>query len=651
MPRATNAETQAIRVKGQLDISDVSKHVSDEVAEIAPSLGDLENRLVAFKKSILNNTKNHTELRTNFQKYCPDGEDATRFSALVFEHLLRTGTYFPRLARFLTDPMLSLPGAGNACKMVRHINAVALEVGKDTVTKATSRHRSLLFRIRTMSERRLLTGSEVLDVISELGETPRLVCSDIERSDTYRALWKATSPTTGPYDASLDYAFLEKVTKAFGVTYEPVLPRSLEESADPIAKYLLGLSIHLNRELEKDSSFVAIFNSLPRNRLFVWFKAVTALITNRPQTRETMDVLSAWLEFLRAFSSAKPDLVDWQLFYAMLAKTDISPASVVTHLETLEPEVLTETLLNHWIPKYLPEPQTDHWAGAFKFRFSHFQRAHKLRLASYTNVGLERMLLDVIVGMNEREMPTLVTTTHILELIHRLQAKGGTMDIVSFLVKLKERGVNQIDPRVLYEIVLEKMDTQPEYASKICSYISNSRRCYDPYFPIQTLIRGVKSRMRMRKILEMAARRDHLPAVFRTTPFESLLNARAELAHQIAYQFSLDESTSCRASARSVYYFYKYLQVYKLPIGPLMIKALVRAMITRPLSERRFVSTRRYVWLRSLIAEVEGEEVARRHDKIFWEWRGQVIADAKRRWVEAGGFGPAHVNTVKRLGL
>ena len=649
IPRAAKPETRATGVKRYLDISDISGQVAEETAEVAFSL-DLDARLSAFKRSISNNTKNHTELKTKFQKYCPDGEDATKFSTLVFEHLLQTRSYFPRLVRFLTDPALSLPGTGNACKMIRHLNTV--EVGEGSVSKAATRHRALLFRLRTMSERCLLTEAETLDVISELSKTPRLVCSDIGHSHTYRALWEVTSNTVSSYDASSDCAFLERVTKAFGIAYKPVKFEALEKSSNPIAEHVLGLSMcYLKRERKKDESFIAVFNSLPRDRLHVWFRAVIVYLTNQPQTEEVKNTLSAWLEFLRVFPNTSLNPIEWQMIYAMLARKDISPASIAVHLETLQPEVLTEALLNHWIPRYLPDPKTNPWGGVVTPRFSHFRRAHISRMAGFRNKSLERMLLDVIVGMNEKKIPTLATTTHILELVNRFQAKVGAVETERFLGILKERGVDQIDPKVLYEIVLEKMDTQPEYALRLCSYISNSRTCYDPHFPIQMLLQGIKSRMRMHKILETAARNDHLPAVFRTSPLKDVLNVRAELAHQIAYQFSLDESITSRASARSVYYFYRYLRSHHLPIGPLMTKALVRVVVTRPLSERRFASTRRYVWLRSLVSQVEGEEVAQQLDKLFWEWRGKVIADAKRRFVETGGYGPAHVNTVKKLGL
>ena len=649
--RAAKPETQATGVKRHLDISDISERVAEETAEIAASL-DFDARLIAFKRLIFNNTKNHTQLRTIFQKYCPDGKDATKFSTLVFEHLLQTRSYFPRLVRFLADPALSPPGTGNACKMIRHLNTVAIEVGEDSISKATSRHRALLFRLRTMSERRLLTEAETLDVISEFGKTPRLVCNDIERAYTYRALWEVTSNTVSSYDASSDCAFLERVTKAFGIAYKPVKFEALEKSSNLIAEHILGLGMcYSKRERKKDESFIAVFNSLRRDRLHGWFRAVMIFLTNQPQTEEAMNTLSAWLEFLRAFSNISPNPVDWEMVYAILARKDISPASIAVHLETLQPKVLTGALLNHWIPKYLPDPKAGYWAGVVKYTFPYFQHAHNSRIAGYKNASLERMLLDIIVGMNEREIPTLVTTTHILELVNQFQAKAGAVNIESFLRALKERGMDQIDPMALYKIVLEKMDTQPQYALRLCSYISNSRTCYDPYFPIKMLLRGIKSRMTMRNILEMAARRDHLPAVFHTSPLKNILNVRAELASQIAYQFSLDESITSRASTRFVYYFYRYLRSHHLPIGPLMTKALVRVVVTRPLSERRFASTRCYIWLRSLVSQVEGEEVAQQLDKLLWEWRGQVIADAKRRLVKAGGHGPAHVNTVKRLWL
>jgi predicted RNA binding protein YcfA (HicA-like mRNA interferase family) len=102
-----------------------------------------------------------------------------------------------------------------------------------------------------------------------------------------------------------------------------------------------------------------------------------------------------------------------------------------------------------------------------------------------------------------------------------------------------------------------------------------------------------------------------------------------------------------------MYYLYKYLQTYSLPMGPLFSKAIVRISIVRPLSENQFVSARRLIWVCHVVARVEGEDVVRKLEKDFWEWRGDLIKHAKSVYVGVGGHpqDKAHIGTMKRLGL
>ncbi|OCK84912.1 hypothetical protein K432DRAFT_287974 [Lepidopterella palustris CBS 459.81] len=174
---------------------------------------------------------------------------------------------------------------------------------------------------------------------------------------------------------------------------------------------------------------------------------------------------------------------------------------------------------------------------------------------------------------------------------------------------------------------------------------------FDPEFPVRHILDGLKCRERMNRIVISANRKKHLPTPFQGLTIDRLYQVRVELVHRIAYQFSLDRTLSARQCHRHVYYLYKYLHRYQQPIGVLMTKALVQTAIIRPLLENRFVSTRRFCWLRDLIARVEGQDVAEKLDKLFWDWRGEVIRKSQSHLYEADGIGLAHVNTMKRLGL
>jgi hypothetical protein len=167
----------------------------------------------------------------------------------------------------------------------------------------------------------------------------------------------------------------------------------------------------------------------------------------------------------------------------------------------------------------------------------------------------------------------------------------------------------------------------------------------------QAELRTLQAERRFDNILTRA-REDHvLPLAYRDAALST--NERAHLIHQLAHQYTTDTTLSQREAWRAMYYLYKYLHRYSLPIGPLFTKAVVRASIIRPLSENRFVSARRLIWVCHLVARIEGEDVAKRIESSFWHWRGDLIAHAKSVYVGVGGArgAKAHVGTMKRLGL
>jgi hypothetical protein len=167
----------------------------------------------------------------------------------------------------------------------------------------------------------------------------------------------------------------------------------------------------------------------------------------------------------------------------------------------------------------------------------------------------------------------------------------------------------------------------------------------------QAELRTLQADRRFDNILTRARENHVLPLAFHDAAFST--DQRVHLIHQLAHQYTTDSTLSQREAWRAMYYLYKYLQQYALPIGPLFSKAVVRASIIRPLSENRFVSARRLIWVCHLVARIEGEDVAKRIEASFWHWRGDLIAHAKSVYVRVGGDqgGKAHVGTMKRLGL
>lgn len=163
----------------------------------------------------------------------------------------------------------------------------------------------------------------------------------------------------------------------------------------------------------------------------------------------------------------------------------------------------------------------------------------------------------------------------------------------------------------------------------------------------------LQSQRQFQHILGRAADCHALPLAYRNVSADVPAEQRVNLIHQIAHQHSTDNTRTCREAGRAMYYLYRYLRQNSLPIGPLFTKAVVRVYIVRPLSENRFVSARRLIWVCHLVADVEGEDVAKKIESAFWDWRGDLIKHSKDVYVAVGGdrHVKAHIGTMKRLGL
>jgi hypothetical protein len=170
---------------------------------------------------------------------------------------------------------------------------------------------------------------------------------------------------------------------------------------------------------------------------------------------------------------------------------------------------------------------------------------------------------------------------------------------------------------------------------------------------IQEEIETLQAHRDFTAILDAASNDHAIPQIYANLTANIAPSQRAILIHQLAHHYSLDVTRSHRATWRSIYALYNYLESYSLTIGPLFTKAVVRAAIIRPMMEHRFISARRLIWVCQLVARVEGTNVAKQIESSFWCWRGNVIKHAKEVHVAARGDrkAKAMVGRLKQLDM
>ncbi|KAF2827405.1 hypothetical protein CC86DRAFT_290761 [Ophiobolus disseminans] len=254
----------------------------------------------------------------------------------------------------------------------------------------------------------------------------------------------------------------------------------------------------------------------------------------------------------------------------------------------------------------------------------------------------------------------------LLDLIAR---HAGLKFTVPFLRILRQRRLTLADPASLHQLVAnelvairesskvtEKARQHTAYALHICNTVSKLLSNISAIPATSTLQPQLDTLQAQRQLAHILTRAhiDHaLPLAYRNVAANISVNDSVNLIHQLAHQYATNNTRTQREAWRAIYYLYRYLQQNSLPIDPLFSKAVVRASIIRPMSENRFVSARRVIWVSHLVARVEGEAVGKQIEADFWTWRGELIRHAKDVYVGVGGHrqDKAHIGTMKKLGL
>lgn len=258
---------------------------------------------------------------------------------------------------------------------------------------------------------------------------------------------------------------------------------------------------------------------------------------------------------------------------------------------------------------------------------------------------LTGMIVDVFV-----RHAGLKATPQLLQVLDRRRLTLADATPLHQLVAERVAVIRSSSSKTLSEKVLQHHAFDLQACEKMLQILS---RISSTSEPLQLELRTLQAQQQFQHILTRAHADHVLPLAYRRVTASTSTEEKVNLIHQLAHQYTTDNTRSQRTAWRAMYYLYKYLQQNSLPMGPLFSKAVVRISIIRPMSENRFVSARRLIWVCQLVARVEGEEVAKKIESTFWHWRGDLIQHAKSVYIGVGGDrqNKAHVGTMKRLGL
>ncbi|KAF2259949.1 hypothetical protein CC78DRAFT_571500 [Lojkania enalia] len=567
-------------------------------------------------------------------RHCyPNGSGAGDFSFSAVDSLTRFRWASEDIIMFLSSPDVPLPklDSQRSIKFVKQLLKMSSTL--DIVRE------DLIPILRKVFQKLAVNANSESSTNKPLG--------DAALGAVYRAIWERQLNEKYPTRLDLidaDRNSLHLFGKLFDDPFLGSNLRRLHNDQKSAVKLITDLmTIKTISRQERISHLSLLLNCIPRRLLNPWIVPVSTRLhaswnwgkpvsenhaLNTFKTR-----FMAWLKILRCLdqSFADPNAIP---FTAM-------------GFEGLVVRKCQPSELGHW---FLPQEQVYFLLSWLPYlesvreipsqRVNSFIKEHYKFLALETNSRLDahELLADLLVRLFQAKIPNHGVAKMILYYYYP-EKRGRIIDILEHLVNQK---TSLSSFKFLYQFI-----------SKIRQQAENESNKRDLHFAshLKHVVSKLYSIDKFSSIITRAQKSGLLPAVYANQPMTILLKKDVELVHQIAHQYSIDYTRSALQASRSIYGLYWYLALRQHAIGPLFTRALVRTALMRPLMENRFVSSRTLIWVCNRVAEVEGEDVARKVEYSFWVFRGEIILNAKGKWDEVGGVGKAHVNTMRRLGL
>lgn len=492
-----------------------------------------------------------------------------------------------------------------------------------------------------------ISDAKIRDIEAQALELlKRRLMDDSDKRSLYRA--KFEQLLLAPHSAAKHY--LEAI-----YSLEALLPnRDIVSIISPIlaerGSAVYRLSSFTEENIHDKDMIGRIFDALPHSLLRTWVNREVAKalecheLIGSPDLDERLDaclMLIRRVDFEMAEDVGGMRLSD--LVYESFASSGIlfEPKGDAT---TSGLEMMVRMLLYRI-------PHSDSTNGVPPEKVQSFIRAYK---PPRKHLEFDLVMTDLLLRMRKKDVPNHEVAEVIVTYIHAKRGLEGVLCFLNHIKKTKKRvlsGTAFLDQLMLG--IIQHRSTTPSTSDTIRLARSIVALRHQKSEPSDKILNAYMSRLRFRHLLDRARDARVLPLLHQTMPMEEMWSQRVEVIHQLAHQYSVDNARSHNQNVRSIVYLYRYLISNNLPVGPLFTQALVRTCLTQPLLRNKFVSSRRLIWVCNVVARVEGAEVAKRIENVFWHWRGDLISHAKKRLDSLAGPSPnkAHVNTLKRLGM
>lgn len=406
----------------------------------------------------------------------------------------------------------------------------------------------------------------------------------------------------------------------------------LEDEADQI---LRGLRKHR----ETNGHFVAIASSLSRDWASRILVGVTRDILESTDDESRLQELNQWLTCLRkcvyvkGFGKATSE--GWHRVYGEISKY-YKPSDLADHFSKLQRRRTAGLLLRHWVPKLATHSNEDgptfldsrhgkilrhHPAEPKDFDVAmlaeELRTLHAEQVSDPERTYRRSPLVDLVQVLAEKKLPYQQILEEILSIYSQTEPASKLRTIVLDLVRTPSVDI----PTALATTVVQSFmaSENPEHALQVFEAVPtiSLSSCYD--LPLQLIgkkgFHGEKTFMMLNRLVP----EDTIAPAQRSVRTLSLNQAHIDIVHLIAYAFAKSPHLPPRVALRRVWECYRFLRDRQAPLDPLMSRALVKAGISRPLSEGKRPSASQTAYILHLVQKFEGEEMAQRLDALVFE--------------------------------
>ena len=400
------------------------------------------------------------------------------------------------------------------------------------------------------------------------------------------------------------------------------------------------------------SSRSAIFMSnivslMPADLAGKWMENTTrvlAQLTKQPFGRSVPTIIHIWLSTFDtcAEGGTGQDAFTLNHHYRILAK-DIEARHMLVHFNRIGPRAASETIMRHWVRARLDPDATKRTRSLF--------------------AEMEKRFHHQVTSAGDDEDPTWYFTVLMQTLAGYPADLGPLLNEVAGTVG--ESWGSQYHHRLLRRLRLNSSShLEPGYEPQRAHGLSSTAFSLSPKgitFPLpahaQALINRIESQLTpMSEIAQFIHRGRYKDTMclqrIDTRRFDA---TRLQIIDAIAIAIAKDKHRTPSQAFKTIWECcYRPVSKQGVPVSSTVIDAIVHAGITRPLEDKKWVSTTQIRVILNLVKDIEGKEKAAEIEEKIWEWRGEMIQLALKKLKEKGISlppGSEHFVQARSMGL